>query len=168
MPPRELCALAGSHRCRVTVALRAPRAECASDEGRAARTGASTMTRRAIPNEEVARRGALIERSGVAEWLEAANRSPHRRPGRPRELSVAALLTALLLLATDDRALHRRRRPRCCLLDSPMRRRRRWASPVTSVTSVTCPFWRAIARCATSFARSPRCSTPRVLRRITD
>lgn len=64
------------------------------------------MTRRAIPNEEVARCGALIERSGVAEWLEAAIEARYRRPGRPRELSVAALLTALLLLATDDRALH--------------------------------------------------------------
>lgn len=64
------------------------------------------MTRRAIPNEEVARCRALIERSGVAEWLEAQIEARYRRPGRPRELSVAALLTGLLLLASDDRALH--------------------------------------------------------------
>jgi hypothetical protein len=64
------------------------------------------MNRRAIPDEEVARCRALVERSGVAAWLEAAIEARHRRPGRPRELSVAALLTALLLLATDDRALH--------------------------------------------------------------
>jgi len=48
----------------------------------------------------------LVERSGVAPWLEAEIAARYRRPGRPRELSVAALLTALLLLATDDRALH--------------------------------------------------------------
>jgi len=64
------------------------------------------MTRRAIPHEEVARCRALVERSGVAEWLEAQIEARYRRPGRPRELCVAALLSALLLLATDDRALH--------------------------------------------------------------
>jgi hypothetical protein len=64
------------------------------------------MSRRAIPNEEVARCLALVERSGVAEWLETEIEARYRRPGRPRELSVVALLTALLLLATDDRALH--------------------------------------------------------------
>jgi hypothetical protein len=62
--------------------------------------------RRGIDDDEVARCLALIERSGVARWLEAEIEARYRRPGRPRELSVAQLLTALLLLATDDRALH--------------------------------------------------------------
>jgi hypothetical protein len=64
------------------------------------------MSRRAILDEEVRRSLELVERSGVADWLEAAIEARYRRPGRPRQLSVAALLTALLLLATDDRALH--------------------------------------------------------------
>jgi len=64
------------------------------------------MTRRAIEDEEVARCLALVEGSGTAEWLEREIEARYRRPGRPRELSVAALLAALLLLATDDRALH--------------------------------------------------------------
>jgi len=62
--------------------------------------------RRTIDDDEVARCLALVKRSGVAEWLEHEIEARYRRPGRPRELSVAALLTALLLLATDDRALH--------------------------------------------------------------
>ena len=62
--------------------------------------------RHVIADEEVARCLALVERSGVAPWLEAEIAARYRRPGRPRELSVAALLGALLLLATDDRALH--------------------------------------------------------------
>jgi hypothetical protein len=62
--------------------------------------------RRVLDDEEVARCLTLVERSGVAEWLEREIEARYRRPGRPRELSVAALLTALLLLATDDRALH--------------------------------------------------------------
>ncbi|MHB8440395.1 MAG: hypothetical protein ACYDD4_14740 [Acidimicrobiales bacterium] len=64
------------------------------------------MTRRVIDDEEVARCLALVERSGVAESLEREIEARYRRPGRPRELSVTALLAALLLLATDDRALH--------------------------------------------------------------
>jgi hypothetical protein len=64
------------------------------------------MTRRMIEDEEVARYLALVERSGVAEWLEREIEARYQRPGRPRELSVAALLVSLLLLATDDRALH--------------------------------------------------------------
>lgn len=62
--------------------------------------------RRVIDDDEVVRCLALIERSGVAEWLEEQIVARYRRPGRPRELSVAALLTALVLLASDDRALH--------------------------------------------------------------
>ncbi len=64
------------------------------------------MSSQVIAHEEVARGLALVEGSGVAPWLEAQIESRYRRPGRPRELSVAALLTALVLLATDDRALH--------------------------------------------------------------
>jgi hypothetical protein len=59
-----------------------------------------------IADEEVNRCQALIDRSGVAECLEAELSARHRRPGRPRAISVMALLCALLLLATDDRALH--------------------------------------------------------------
>ena len=59
-----------------------------------------------IDNDEVARCLALIERSGVADWLEAGIAARHVRPGRPRALSVKALLCALLLLGVDDRALH--------------------------------------------------------------
>jgi hypothetical protein len=59
-----------------------------------------------IPDRDVERCALLIERSGVAAWLEEELRARRRRPGRPRELNVAALLVALLLLATDDRALH--------------------------------------------------------------
>lgn len=62
--------------------------------------------RRVIDDDEVARCLALVERSGVATWLEAEIVARYRRAGRPRALSVAALLTGLLLLATDDRALH--------------------------------------------------------------
>ena len=64
------------------------------------------MRRRVIENEEVARCLGLVEHSGVAPWLDAQIEARYRRAVRPRELSVAALLTALLLLATDDRALH--------------------------------------------------------------
>ncbi len=65
------------------------------------------MTRRSMINDdEVARCRALIERSGVADWLEAGIVARHARPGRPRVLSVKALLCALLLLGVDDRALH--------------------------------------------------------------
>jgi len=65
------------------------------------------MRRRSlIDDEEVARCWSLVKRSGVAEWLEHEIAARRRRAGRPRELSVAALLTALMLLATDDRALH--------------------------------------------------------------
>lgn len=59
-----------------------------------------------IADEEVTNCLRVIERSGVAEWLEEELRQRRRRPGRPRMLSVRALLGALLLLATDDRALH--------------------------------------------------------------
>lgn len=59
-----------------------------------------------ILDEDVERCGALVERAGVAACLEEELRARHRGPGRPRELSVHALLVALLLLATDDRALH--------------------------------------------------------------
>jgi hypothetical protein len=59
-----------------------------------------------IADEEVARCRALIERSGVADWLEAELTASHHRRGRPRSISVMALLFALLFLATDDRALH--------------------------------------------------------------
>jgi len=104
-PLRELCVWAGLHD--VESLLRYARhVSGASDEGPTARTGASTMSRRMIEDDEVVRCLALVERSGVAGWLEAGIEARYRRPGRPRELSVAALLTALLLLATDDRALH--------------------------------------------------------------
>jgi hypothetical protein len=59
-----------------------------------------------ITDQEVDRCRALIERSGVAQWLETELVARHRRCGRPRSLSVMALLCGLLLLATDDRALH--------------------------------------------------------------
>ena len=59
-----------------------------------------------ILDEDVARCAALIDRSGVAAWLEEELRARYQRPGRPRELSVRALLVSLLLLASDDRALH--------------------------------------------------------------
>jgi len=45
----------------------------------------------------------LVEASGVASSLEALL---ERRTGRPRTLSVLALLVGLMLLATDDRPLH--------------------------------------------------------------
>jgi len=59
-----------------------------------------------VPDEEVDRCRVLIERSGVADWLEAELAARHLRSGRPRSLSATALLCGLLLLATDDRALH--------------------------------------------------------------
>jgi hypothetical protein len=62
--------------------------------------------RGAISDEVVAEALALIERSGVAAWLEAELLGRQRRPGRPRAIGVKALLCALLLLATDDRPLH--------------------------------------------------------------
>ena len=64
------------------------------------------MSRTMIADEDVERCTALIDRSGVAAWLEEELRARWRRPGRPRELSVRALLVSLLLLAVDDRALH--------------------------------------------------------------
>jgi len=64
------------------------------------------MRRSLIDDEEVTHCRALVEHSGVAQWLEHEIAARYRRPGRPRTLSVVALLTALLLLATDDRALH--------------------------------------------------------------
>jgi hypothetical protein len=64
-------------------------------------------TRRgAISDDEVAEALTLIERAQVAQWLEAELLARQRRPGRPRHISVKALLCALLLLATDDRPLH--------------------------------------------------------------
>ena len=62
--------------------------------------------RGAISDEAVADVAALIEHAQVAEWLEAELLARQRRPGRPRRISVKALLCALLLLATDDRPLH--------------------------------------------------------------
>jgi hypothetical protein len=59
-----------------------------------------------IADEEVAASVELIEHAGVAEWIEDELCVRRRRPGRPRQLSVRALLCALLLLARDDRALH--------------------------------------------------------------
>jgi hypothetical protein len=59
-----------------------------------------------ISDEVVADALALIDRAGVAEWIEAELCARQRRPGRPRALSVSALLCALLLLAIDDRPLH--------------------------------------------------------------
>ena len=59
-----------------------------------------------IADEAVAATVTLLEDSGVAAWIEGELRARRRRPGRPRQLSVLALLSALLLLATDDRALH--------------------------------------------------------------
>jgi hypothetical protein len=59
-----------------------------------------------IADEEVTASVEFIERSEVAEWIEDELCARRRRPGRPRQLSVRALLCALLLLATDDRALH--------------------------------------------------------------
>ncbi len=65
------------------------------------------MTRRTVIDDAaVARALALFEASGVADWLDEQIRASHTRPGRPRMLSVSALLTALLLLGLDDRALH--------------------------------------------------------------
>jgi hypothetical protein len=59
-----------------------------------------------ISDDVVADALALIDRSGVADWLEAELEARQQRPGRPRALRVAALLSALVLLATDDRPLH--------------------------------------------------------------
>jgi hypothetical protein len=59
-----------------------------------------------ISDEEVTDAVDLIERSGVADWLEAELHARRRRPGRPRGISVMALMCAMLLLATDDRPLH--------------------------------------------------------------
>jgi hypothetical protein len=59
-----------------------------------------------IGDDDVAFALDLIEKSGVANWLEDALAAAHRGPGRPRALSVRALLVALVLLARDDRALH--------------------------------------------------------------
>ena len=59
-----------------------------------------------ISDEAVAEALALIERAQVAQWLEAELLARRRRPGRPRHISVKALLCALLLLAADDRPLH--------------------------------------------------------------
>ena len=59
-----------------------------------------------ISDQDVAATVALLEDSGVAGWIEGELCARRRRPGRPRQLSVLALLTALLLLAIDDRALH--------------------------------------------------------------
>jgi hypothetical protein len=59
-----------------------------------------------ISNEVVDDALALIERAGVAQWLEDELKARQRRPGRSRAISVEALLCALLILATDDRALH--------------------------------------------------------------
>ena len=59
-----------------------------------------------ISDEAVADVAALIERAEVAQWLEAELLARQRRPGRPRHISVKALLCALLLLAIDDRPLH--------------------------------------------------------------
>ena len=65
------------------------------------------MTRRAmIDDGAVARALSVIEASGMADWLDERIRARHARPGRPRMLSVSALLTALLVLGLDDRALH--------------------------------------------------------------
>jgi hypothetical protein len=59
-----------------------------------------------IADVEVDQCRQLIERSKVAELLEEELAASHKRRGRPRAISVMALLCALLLLATDDRALH--------------------------------------------------------------
>ena len=102
----------GTGRRRVAASLRAPRRGCAHVQGDAARrsrhlaSGNVVKRRRTmIADEEVTNCLRVIERSGVAEWLEEELRQRRRRPGRPRMLSVRALLGALLLLATDDRAL---------------------------------------------------------------
>jgi hypothetical protein len=59
-----------------------------------------------ISDEVVEHALALIDRSGVADWVEDELWLRQRGPGRPRALRVAALLCALLLLASDDRPLH--------------------------------------------------------------
>jgi hypothetical protein len=59
-----------------------------------------------IADDEVDRCCALLDRSGVSKWIEDELCARRRRPGRPRHVSVNALLCALLLLATDDRPLH--------------------------------------------------------------
>jgi hypothetical protein len=59
-----------------------------------------------VSDEAVENAQALIDRSGVALWLEDELWLRQRGPGRPRALRVSALLCALLLLASDDRPLH--------------------------------------------------------------
>ena len=53
-----------------------------------------------ILDEDVEHCAALIDRSGVDVWLEEELRARYQRPGRPRELSVRALLVSLLLLVS--------------------------------------------------------------------
>ncbi|HEY1831107.1 MAG TPA: hypothetical protein VGG38_12780 [Acidimicrobiales bacterium] len=59
-----------------------------------------------VSDEAVEHALALIDRSGVAVWIEDQLCLRQRGPGRPRALKVSDLLCALMLLARDDRPLH--------------------------------------------------------------
>jgi hypothetical protein len=59
-----------------------------------------------VSDEAVEHALALIDRSGVARWVEDELWLRQRGPGRPRALRVGALLCARLLLASDDRPPH--------------------------------------------------------------
>ena len=104
----ELCAMAGLEG--VESLLRYARHVDGAPQSKAALRAAARGMRRTgratISDEVVAAALALIERAQVAQWLEAELLARQRRPGRPRHISVKALLCALLLLATDDRPLH--------------------------------------------------------------
>jgi hypothetical protein len=85
---------------------------------------ATAVPRRSFrPTEEqVAFCARVVERSGVAERLEAMCR---RRTGRPRRLPLRALFVGLLLLAADDRPLHLKALTRLlhCELPAPWQER---------------------------------------------
>jgi hypothetical protein len=52
-----------------------------------------------LSNAEVRRCERVIDDSGIVPFLEARIVAFNKRPGRPRELSVRALMVALLLLS---------------------------------------------------------------------
>ncbi|MGH3732186.1 MAG: hypothetical protein ACRDVC_02220 [Acidimicrobiales bacterium] len=141
------------------------RASCATPatwrapvQGRAAREGSRVLKRAMIRDEDLERAAALLDRSGVAEWLEEELRARHQRPGRPRQLSARALLVALLLLASDDRPLHLTGVTEV-LFSRVSACAQRSLGVVGNVNDQR--SFLALPPGATSLARSLRCSTPR-------